>query len=159
MTLLIDIFLIASIILVAYLGWSAGFTRSFFAVIAGFLSILAASKYPYQDGINFYLVFVITALFVMIAGGFVLRLVNFFYLKIVDRAGGAILSVVVWIVVSVNVIIPTLTHGTHALDGPAQNTVYTTISKTMHKNIPLFKDYVPPSLEQKVLERQQKQDL
>lgn len=159
MTLLIDIFLIVSVILIAYLGWSAGFTRSFFAVLAGFLAIFTASKYPYQEGINFYLVFIITTIFVMLVSGLVLRIVNFFYMKIVDRAGGAILSVTVWLIVSINVIIPTLTHGTHALDGPAQKTLYTAISNNMHKKIPLFKDYVPPSLEQKVLERKQKQDL
>lgn len=153
MTLLIDIFLIVSILVIAYLGWSAGLTRSFFAVLAGFLAIFAADKYPYQEGLNYYLIFVITALFIMMLGGFVLRLVHFFYMNTVDRAGGAVLSVLVWLVVSVNVIVPTLTHGTHALDGTTR-TVYKTISKSMQKSIPLFKDYVPPSLEKKVLERQ-----
>jgi len=153
MTLLIDVFLIASIALMAYLGWSAGLTRSFFAILAGFLSIFAASKYPYQEGINFYLVFIITLLVVMMAGGFVLRLVNFFFMNIADKTGGAALSVIVWLIVAVNVVIPTLTYGTHALDGSTQ-TVYKTISKSMQANIPLFKDYIPASLEKKALEKQ-----
>ena len=158
MPLLIDVFLIVSILLIAYLGWSAGFTRSFFAVLTGFLSILAANKYPYQEGINFYLIFVITALAIMFAGGFILRLVNFFYMNTVDKAGGAVLSALVWIVVSVNVVVPTLTHGTHALDGSAQKTIYKTISNKMHSHISIFKDYVPPALERKVLERQRIND-
>ncbi|MCL2484952.1 MAG: CvpA family protein [Endomicrobia bacterium] len=154
MILLIDIFLIVSIFLIAYLGWSAGLTRSFFAVLTGFLAILAASKYPYQEGINFYLIFVITALAVMLVGGFILRLVNFFYMNIIDKAGGAILSAAVWIIVAVNVLVPTLTHGTHALDEPAQNSVYKTISNKMQSHISVFKDYVPPVLERKAMERQ-----
>ncbi len=152
MSLLIDVFLIVSIILIAYLGWSAGLTRTFFAVFAGFLAIFAADKYPYQEGLNFYLVFLITAILVIIAGGFVLRIVSFFFMKPFDKAGGAVLSAAVWLIVSVNVIIPTLTYGTHALDG-ATHTVYKTISSTMHTQIPLFKDYIPSSLEKKVMER------
>lgn len=155
MTLLIDILLVASTVLIACLGWSAGLTRSFFAVLAGFLSVFAASKYPYQEGINYYLIFIITALAVMMVGGFVLRMVKFFFMNPADKAGGAVLSVVVWLIVSVNVIIPTLTHGTHALEGAARKTVYKTISKTMQSNIPLFRDYVPPFLEKRVLARQQ----
>ena len=65
------------------------------------------------------------------------------------------LGVFVWLIVCINVVIPTLTHGTNALEGPKQNTVYKTISKTMHSNIPLFRDYVPPLLEKRVLARQQ----
>ena len=155
MTLLIDILLIASTVLIACLGWSAGLTRTFFAVLAGFLSIFAASRYPYQEGINYYLIFVITALFVMMIGGFVLRMVKFFFMNPVDKVGGAVLGVFVWLIVCINVVIPTLTHGTNALEGPKQNTVYKTISKTMHSNIPLFRDYVPPLLEKRVLARQQ----
>ena len=128
-------------------------TRSFFAVFAGFISIFAASKYPYHDGINVYLVFVITALFVMMIGGFTLRVVRFFYMNTVDKAGGAVLSVLVWIIVSINVVVPTLTHGTHALDG-STHTLYKTISKAIQTNIPVFKDYVPASLENRALERQ-----
>ncbi|MCL2334569.1 MAG: hypothetical protein FWC57_00715 [Endomicrobia bacterium] len=158
MNLLIDIFLVASIAAIAYLGWKAGLTRSFFAVLAGFLAMFAAHKYPYHDGINIYLVFVITALFVMMAGGFTLRIVHFFYMNIVDKAGGAALSVLVWLVVSVNIVVPTLTHGTHALDG-STHTLYKTISDTMQRNIPLFRDYVPASLETKALERQRKTEV
>jgi uncharacterized membrane protein required for colicin V production len=152
-SLLIDVFLIASVLIIGWLGWSAGVTRSFFALASGFLAVYAASKYPYQEGINYWLVFVIAALFVALAGGFVLRLVKFFFMNPFDKAGGAILSVCVWIIVCVNVLIPTLTHGTRALDGSGK-TLYKTLSKTIQTNAPLLKDYVPPYLEEKVLRRQ-----
>jgi uncharacterized membrane protein required for colicin V production len=152
MSLLIDIFLIASIAIIGWLGWSAGVTRSFFAVASGFLAVLAASKYPYQEGINYWLVFAITALFIVMLGGFFLRIVKFFFMNPFDKAGGAVLSVFVWIIVSVNVLIPTLTHGTRALDGSGQ-TVYKTLSQTIQTNAPLLKDYVPPYLEKKVLQK------
>jgi len=152
-SLLIDIFLGVSILLIAWLGWSAGATRSFFAVLSGFIAIFAASKYPYQEGINFWLVFVISALIIVIICGFVLRLVKFFFMKPFDKAGGLVLSVLVWIVVSVNVVVPTLTHGTRALDG-SENTLYKTLSRAIHKNIPVLKNYVPSYLEKKVLQKQ-----
>jgi uncharacterized membrane protein required for colicin V production len=104
--LVIDIFLALSIVLAVWLGYSVGFTRTFFAVLAGFLAIFAASKYPHQEGLNFYLVFAITALLVIMSGGFTLRLISFFYLNILDRIGGAVLSACVWLIVSVNIIIP-----------------------------------------------------
>ena len=153
MNLLIDILLIASILLIAWFGWSAGLTRSFFAVLAGFVSIMAAEKYPYQAGINYYLVFTICALVFYMAGAFVLRVVRFFYMNLIDKIGGAALSTLVWIVVCINVVVPTLTYGTHALDGSAHS-FYKTISMSMHKNIPFFTDYVPSALENKVIARQ-----
>jgi hypothetical protein len=152
--LTIDIFLVISVILIAWLGWSAGLARTFFAVFAGFMAIFASTKYPYQEGLNFYLVFLMTALLIIVLGVLTLRIIKFFYLNILDRLGGALLSVCIWLIVSINVLIPTMTHGTHALDRSTNNIIYTTISNTMQSKIPMFKDYVPPLLERKVMERQ-----
>jgi uncharacterized membrane protein required for colicin V production len=151
--LIIDIFLVVSVILIACLGWSAGLTRTFFAVLAGFVAVFVASKYPYQEGLNFYVIFVITALFIIMLGRFISRMVSFFYLNILDRIGGAALSVCVWLIVAINVVIPTITHDTHILDGPT-HTIYTTVSHTMQSKFPIFKDYVLSSLERKVSEHQ-----
>lgn len=150
MTLLIDIFILVSIILIAWFGWSAGLTRTFFALLAGFVSIMAAEKYPYQSGINFYLIFVICALVFYMAGAFILRAVRFFYMNLIDKTGGAVLSVLVWFVVCINVVVPTLTYGTQALDGSSRS-FYKTVSTSMHKNIPFLRDYVPAALENKVI--------
>jgi uncharacterized membrane protein required for colicin V production len=142
--LVVDIFLTLSIVLAVWLGWSVGFTRTFFAVLAGFLAIFAAYKYPHQEGLNFYLVFAITALLVIMSGGFMLRLISFFYLNILDRVGGAVLSVCVWLIVSVNIIIPTVFCGTYVSYG--QSYVYKTVSRIIQSEVPLFKDYVPQLL-------------
>jgi uncharacterized membrane protein required for colicin V production len=151
--LVIDIFLVVSIVLAVWFGWSAGLTRTFFAVLAGFLAIFATNKYPYQEGLNPYFIFAITALFIIMLGAFILRMISFFYLNIFDRTGGAVLSVSIWLVVSINIIIPTMTHGTHLLDG-SNNAIYSNISRVMQSKIHMFKDYIPPSLERRVLERQ-----
>lgn len=148
----IDIFLTLSVFLTAWLGWRAGFTRTFFAGLAGFLAIFAASKYPYQEGINFYLVFAITALLAIMAGGFTLRLISFFYLNILDKIGGAVLSACIWLIVSVNIIVPTVICGNHVSDRTSH--IYKTISNIMQSKIPVFKDYVPQLLERKIMERQ-----
>ena len=146
--MVIDIFLVVSVILIAWLGWLTGFTRTFFAILAGLVAVFVASKYPYQEGLNFYIIFAITALFIIMLGGFILRIISFFYLNILDRIGGAVLSVCVWLIVAINVIIPTMLHGTYILD-ESTHTIYTIISHTMQAKIPMFKEYVLSSLEKK----------
>jgi uncharacterized membrane protein required for colicin V production len=141
---MIDIFLIISIILIAWFGWNVGFTRTFFAVLAGFLAIFVASKYPYQEGINFYLIFVITALFVVVIGAFTLRLIKFFYLNILDRIGGAILSICIWLIVSINIIIPTIIQK-YALD-ESEHTIHYAISNIMQSKFQGFKSLMPQML-------------
>jgi uncharacterized membrane protein required for colicin V production len=148
--LAIDIFLTLSVVLAVWLGWSAGFTRIFFAVLSGFLAVFAASKYPYQEGLNFYLIFAITALLVIMSGGFTLRLISFFYLNILDRIGGAALSACVWLIVSVNIIIPVVFCGTCMLYG--QSYIYKTVSRVMQSEVPVFKDYVPQFLVRIIME-------
>jgi uncharacterized membrane protein required for colicin V production len=148
--LAIDIFLTLSVVLAVWLGWSAGFTRTFFAVLAGFLAVFAASKYPYQEGLNFYLIFAITALLVIMSGGFTLRLISFFYLNILDRIGGAVLSACTWLVVSVNIIIPSVFCGTCVAYG--QSYMYMVVSRVMQSEASVFKDYVPQSLLRIIME-------
>jgi uncharacterized membrane protein required for colicin V production len=148
--LAIDIFLTLSVVLAVWLGWSAGFTRTFFAVLAGFLAVFAASKYPYQEGLNFYLIFIITALLVIMSGGFTLRLISFFYLNILDRIGGAALSACLWLLVSVNIIIPAVFCGTCMSYG--QSYIYKAVFHLMQSEFPVFKDYVPQSLERIMME-------
>ncbi|MDR3306488.1 MAG: hypothetical protein LBS61_02270 [Endomicrobium sp.] len=139
--MLIDVFFVVSIILIVWLGWSAGLTRTFFAALAGFIAIFAADKYPYQEGMNAYLIFSIAAVFVVMVGAFTLRVINFFYLNIFDRIGGAFLSACVWIIVFINVIIPSVTNGTR-FDG-SNSYVYAAVARTIQSRIPVFKDYIP----------------
>ncbi|MDR3071797.1 MAG: hypothetical protein LBU29_04320 [Endomicrobium sp.] len=97
-----------SLVLMVWLGWVVGFFQAFFAVLAGFMAVFAATKYPYQEGLNFYLVFVITGLFVSMLGRVALKLVGLLCLSILDRIGGVILSTCVWLIVSVSVVVPTI---------------------------------------------------
>jgi uncharacterized membrane protein required for colicin V production len=153
MTLLIDILLAVNIILAGYLGWRAGLTRSSFAVFAGFISIYAANKYPYQEGVNSYLIFFISALIIFIAGAFILRLVHFFYMNIIDKVGGLFLNIAVWLIISINVLVPTLTYGTAVLEA-SKYSLYRVISEQMHLRIPVFKDYIPSAFGRAAIEKQ-----
>jgi uncharacterized membrane protein len=139
--LLIDIFFTVSTLLIIWLGWSTGLARTFFAVFAGFIAIFAANKYPYQEGMNAYLIFSIAAVFVLMVGTFTVRVIKFFYLNILDRIGGAFLSVCVWFVIFTNVLIPTMTSGTNL--NKSNSYAYTVISQTVHSKAPIFKDYIP----------------
>jgi uncharacterized membrane protein required for colicin V production len=152
--MIIDIFLVTSLILVAWIGWQAGLVRSCFAVLAGFCAILAASKYFYQEGPNFYYIFVIVALFIIIIGGIIFRVIKFFYLNFLDRLGGLVLSVLVWLIVSVNIIIPIMISGTYRLE-EQNHAVYTYISKLMKSKFSMFENYVPDFLEKKFIEHKQ----
>jgi uncharacterized membrane protein required for colicin V production len=151
--LIVDLFLVISVILIGWLGWSTGFTRTFFAAFAGFMSIFAASKYPYQEGLNFYIIFLITALFITMLGAFTLRVIKFFYLNILDRLGGMILSVFIWLIVSVNIIIPTIAGDEQVLYG-SKYKIYSSISNIIQSKIPIFKDYIPKLIERKIKMRQ-----
>jgi uncharacterized membrane protein required for colicin V production len=153
--LVIDIFLVISTILIIRLGWSVGLIRTFFAVFSGFMAIFVSAKYSYQKSLNFYLIFAITALFVIMLGALTLRIISFFYLNILDRLGGVLLSVCVWLIISMNILIPTMTHETtYTLNKSTNTTIYATISNMIQSKIPIFTDYVYPLLEKKVIKRQ-----
>jgi uncharacterized membrane protein len=139
---------VASIVIIARIGWCTGFIKTFFTVLAGFLAIFTANKYPYQEGLNFYLIFVIIALFIIMLGNFTLRFISFFYLNILDKAAGMILSICVWLIISVNIIIPavTYTYDEHTLYAQ-KHTIYKNISNVIQSKIPVFKNYVPRLLE------------
>jgi hypothetical protein len=139
--LLIDVFFVIGIILVICLGWSAGLARTFFAVLAGFIAIFASDKYLYQEGMNAYLIFSISAVFVIMVGAFTLRIINFFYLNIFDRIGGAFLSLCVWLIVFINVITPSLASRTQF--DASNSYIYSIITRTMQSKTPIFKDYIP----------------
>jgi hypothetical protein len=143
--LLVDLLFAITTLLIIWLGWSAGLARTFFAVIAGFIAILAANKYPYQEGMNSYLIFLIASVFVIMIGAFTVRVINFFYLNILDRIGGMLLSVCVWLVAFIYVVIPIIVSW-QQID-VRNSYLYSVIINTMHSKTPIFKDYIPPFLE------------
>ncbi|MDR2860243.1 MAG: hypothetical protein LBV66_00225 [Elusimicrobiota bacterium] len=148
MTILTDFLLIITIFLIGFSGWKAGFTRSFFACLAGFISILAASKYPNQEGINFYLIFAISTVVVFMRGAFVLRAINFFYMTAVDRTFGAILGALVWTIVAVNIVIPSFDYKFRAEENPNDRTpLYRIVDETIRTQFPIFRRNTPKSLE------------
>ena len=108
MSFLLDIALIVSCVVIFMLGFSAGITRSIFAVAAGFLGIMAASRYPDQSGVNYYIILAAVVVIVLIAGSLTQKVVKFFYLNIVDKAAGGVLGVFVWALVALNVILPSI---------------------------------------------------
>ncbi|MDR2811936.1 MAG: hypothetical protein LBB06_02380 [Endomicrobium sp.] len=138
--MIVDVFFVIGIILVIWLGWSAGLTRTFFAVLSGFIAIFASDKYPYQDGMNAYLIFSISAVFVIMVGVFTLRIINFFYLNIFDRIGGVFLSLCVWLIVFINVISPLLASRTQFCE--SNSYIYSVIVRTMQSKTLIFKDYI-----------------
>ncbi|MDR2666123.1 MAG: hypothetical protein LBB92_01575 [Endomicrobium sp.] len=129
----------------ARVGWSVGFTRIFFMILAGFLAIFVVNKYSHLEGLNLCLIFVITALFIIVIGCyFITRLINFLYMNFLDKISGLVLNVCIWLMLYINIIIPTvMTNKNYALD-ISNGKVYKTVSYFMKSRIPLLKDYVFP---------------
>jgi hypothetical protein len=131
------------VILVIRLGWSVGLIRTFFAVFSGFMAIFVSTKYSCQESLKFYIIFAITALFIIMLGALTLRIISFFYLNVLDRLGGALLSVCVWLIISVNILIPTMTYGTTYTLNKSTSIIYATISNIIQSKIPIFTNWVP----------------
>lgn len=147
--MLIDIFLILSVVLIARLGWLVGFTKTFFTVSAGFLAIFIASKYS-CGGLSLYLIFAIIALLVIILGCFAARLLNFLYMGFLDRIGGLALNVCIWLILCVNVIIPVMTQKNY-ISNVSKGTIYKSVSYIVRSKIPLFKNHVLPEFSKQKL--------
>ncbi|MDR2772046.1 MAG: hypothetical protein LBB93_01090 [Elusimicrobiota bacterium] len=146
-----DILFIVSMALIGYFGWKAGLTRSIFAAGAGFAAVLVAHLYPNQDGINFYLIFAITAAIIFLIGAFVFRAVHFFYMTIIDKIGGAVLGMAIWVTVAVNIIMPSIDFSMDK--GKSSNyggRLYTTIDENIEKHFPVFRQKEPINLEQSI---------
>ncbi|MDR1784397.1 MAG: hypothetical protein LBQ99_01495 [Endomicrobium sp.] len=123
------------------MGWSIGFTRIFFAILAGFLAIFVASEYSCRKGLNLYLAFVITVLLIVAIGYFIKRLVNFLCIDFLDKIGGLAINVCVWLILYMNIIMPTvMTCENYTLD-KSSGRIYKTISCFVKSKIPLFKNY------------------
>jgi uncharacterized membrane protein required for colicin V production len=133
--------------LILWLGWSSGLTRTFFSILSGFVAIVAANKYPDNYGVNFYLVFSIAALFVIMLGSFTVKIVNFFYLNLLDKLLGAFLSVAVWCIIAVNVVVPTMTNASSVFDRTEKSVAYNFLCKEIHSKFPTFRNYVPSFLD------------
>jgi len=134
---LIDILLIVLLLFFFYIGFKAGIIRSFFAVTAGFIAIILAENYPNQIGINYYLIFCVSAGSVYLMGLFVLRLVDFMFLSFFDKLAGSCLSILIWVILSANCIIPSITNGNNKLE----TKIVTNISHLSSKIFPSFGKY------------------
>jgi uncharacterized membrane protein required for colicin V production len=149
MSFLLDAALIISCIIIFALGFTTGLTRSFFAVAAGFIGIMAASKYPYQSGINYYIIFAAASLLVMLCGVILQRIIKFFYLTILDKTAGAALGVFVWVLVALNVILPSINHASAFVE-QSRLSISRVGIKTMHNFLPHFGSYAISGIRREV---------
>ncbi|MDR1259841.1 MAG: hypothetical protein LBJ68_00475 [Endomicrobium sp.] len=131
-----------SILVVALISWSIGFMKIFFTVFIGFLAIFIANKCSCQQSLNFYLVFVVICLFITMLCNFVLRFINFFYLSTLDRVLGVIVGVCVWLIVSINIIIPAVITKKDVLHVVQKHAVCKAFSNITQSKLFVFKNHV-----------------
>lgn len=138
LSFVIDISLIVLFIVFIHIGFEVGLIRSFFAFCAGFISILLAQNYPVQAGINYYLIFVVSAIVIYLAGLFIVRVVKLFYLSLFDKFAGIVLSFCICFMLTVNFVLPQINKKTNG----AKTTVGASIQKAYYNNVlPIIKKY------------------
>ncbi|MFA7073698.1 MAG: hypothetical protein WC234_00750 [Endomicrobiaceae bacterium] len=140
LALFTDVILIALLLLFIYIGFSTGIIKSFFAVSAGFFSVLLAENYPYQIGINYYLIFIASAIAIFLLGMLIFQIVKFLYLSIFDKTVGAFFAVIIWFVLSANVMIPVLNCQSSE---PVKTKVSSEISELSSRFFPSFSKFTP----------------
>jgi len=144
---IIDINIILLLLFLLYIGYYAGIIKSFFAVAAGFFAIILAENYPYQIGINYYFVFIATALIIFIAGVLFFKIVKFLYLSIFDKLAGACLGLFLWFILSANVVIPSINNSVNKV---TEMTSF--VSSLSKQTCPAFGKYIPNMAFDKKLE-------
>ena len=148
LSLAIDGSIILLLLFLLYIGYYAGIIKSFFAVVSGFFAIVLAENYPNQVGINYYFVFVAVALIIFLVGIFVFKIVKFLYLSIFDKLAGACLGFFLWLILSVNVIIPSLDVYANQIQSKIEKTT-SIISKLSKVTLPIFGKYIPSFIDNK----------
>ena len=148
LSLAIDGSIILLLLFLLYIGYYAGIIKSFFAVVSGFFAIILAENYPYQVGINYYFVFVAVALIIFLVGIFIFKIVKFLYLSIFDKLAGACLGFFLWLILSVNVIIPSLDVYANQIQSKIEKTT-SIISKLSKVTLPIFGKYIPSFIDNK----------
>ena len=148
LSLAIDGSIILLLLFLLYIGYYAGIIKSFFAVVSGFFAIVLAESYPNQVGINYYFVFVAVALIIFLVGIFIFKIVKFLYLSIFDKLAGACLGFFLWLILSVNVIIPSLDVYANQIQSKIEKTT-SIISKLSKVTLPIFGKYIPSFIDNK----------
>ncbi len=124
-----------------FAGFYAGIIKSFFAVSAGFFATILAENYPYQEGINYYFVFVATAVIIFIIGIIVFKFVKFLYLSLFDKIAGAGLGLFLSFLLVANFVIPTIQNAADIVANIKTKTGY--ITNLSSKAFPMFGKYMP----------------
>ena len=148
LSLAIDGSIILLLLFLLYIGYYAGIIKSFFAVVSGFFAIVLAESYPNQVGINYYFVFVAVAIIIFLVGIFIFKIVKFLYLSIFDKLAGACLGFFLWLILSVNVIIPSLDVYANQIQSKIEKTT-SIISKLSKVTLPIFGKYIPSFIDNK----------
>ncbi len=150
-TLVINIIVIFALILLICIGFQTGIVRAVFAVAAGFFAVILAENYPYQYGINYYLIFAVSAFAIFLIGVFVFKILKFLCLSFFDKIAGAVLGVCLWFIISANFLVPVITHEVEN----AENNFMDSCTNVIRKQVPFFSEYIPNFILDKRLKNSQ----
>ena len=149
--LIINIIVILTLIFLICIGFQAGIVRAVFAVAAGFFAVILAENYPYQYGINYYLIFAVSAFAIFLVGMFVFKILKFLCLSFFDKIAGAVLGVCLWFIISANFLVPVITHEVENVE----NNFMDSCTNIIRKQVPFFSEYIPNFILDKRLKNSQ----
>ena len=85
---------------------------------------------------------------IFLVGIFIFKIVKFLYLSIFDKLAGACLGFFLWLILSVNVIIPSLDVYANQIQSKIEKTT-SIISKLSKVTLPIFGKYIPSFIDNK----------
>ncbi|MFH1369424.1 MAG: CvpA family protein [Elusimicrobiota bacterium] len=132
-----DVIILIIAILCAYFGFSTGVIASMFYVCSGFAGMWAAHKFSVQLGMNFYLVFAMASIAVVIIGFVLGKILKGLLLGGIDKAGGLVFGVTLGLAVFAVLLFPL----SKKLPEKLQNIASTSFSS--NKIMPVMKKLLP----------------
>src|SRR5271157_4474180 len=133
-----DIIVLVFVLLFCMAGFRTGIVSTIFCLSSGFLGLIAATKYTVALGMNFYLVFLLTAVLVIALGLFLGRIVQDKILGTFDNVMGMILGACFGIMLVSILMFPVLNKLSW------QNQVYVVSSYSGRHIIPAVQKMLPP---------------
>jgi len=132
-----DVVILVLVALGAYFGFSTGIIASIFYMSSGFAGMWAAHKFSSQLGINFYILFVLAAGIVVLAGFIIGKIVRGLLLGWLDKAGGLAFGILLGLAVFAVAMFP----AAKKVNAKWQDTVQRSFS--VKKIMPVMKKFLP----------------
>jgi uncharacterized membrane protein required for colicin V production len=148
-----DIVVLIVVLLTTFFGSKTGIIASIFYIASSFIGMWVAHRFSAVVGINFYLLFIVTAAVVIFAGYLISKLFHAVLLGPADRIGGGVLGLILGILIVATIVVPLIRHS------PSAAKKYALSSFTTTKVLPFTEKAAPIVRRVKIEELRENLDL